>query len=349
MSAVSTQESSLPSPSSKRPKRALLIGINQYPHFPPKCQLDGAVNDVESLEAMLRGQFDFPDTSVETLTNSAATRAGMIAAFGRLLDRTQKGDSVLVHYSGHGSRRRRGDNPYRGDRWENVLVPYDSSHGSTSPNRDISGSELYAWLRHLSAKTPRITLILDCCHAGTLPRDQSGAHLGRVRTVFSDDRNASYEHFPWSEEDRQLPRPNESGWLTASSAYTLIAACQRNEKAREITLREQGVRLHHGALTAALLQALPAVAEATYRELLPLLTQAVQGRFDDQHPQIEGAIHRQLFRVQEQGPRREALVSACTQERLVIAAGAIQDVTPGSIWAISTPALHRSAAPGCSW
>ncbi|MCH9647428.1 MAG: caspase family protein [Deltaproteobacteria bacterium] len=330
-------------------KRALLIGINDYPHFRFEAQLKGAVHDVETMDSLLR-DFGFDTEDVEILTNDRATRAGIVSAMQRLLSRTCRGDTVVVHFSGHGSRRRAPGCIYRGEDLESVLVTNDSSHEGDEPNRDISGSELYTWLRHLSVLTPRVTLVLDCCHAGTMAR-KPGAELRvsrqrgdgvRVREVEPDERFMEELPFPWSMDDTALPGPGETDWLPMNEALTLIAACTGNERASEMNIEDGSSLVSQGALTEALGVALKEAPEgATYNDLLPVITHRVRRLYPDQHPQIEGARNRVILGIEERRPRREVSVISSRQSDLVLDVGSLHGVGAGSIWGIYPPTFDK--------
>ena len=94
----------------------------------------------------LREQFAFADADIELLKDEQATRDAILAAFDRLVDRTQPGDLVVVHYSGHGSQvvDLEKDEP---DGLDETIVPDDSGGGrqdaiiATSPTtRSTNGS-----------------------------------------------------------------------------------------------------------------------------------------------------------------------------------------------------------------
>jgi uncharacterized caspase-like protein len=106
-------------------KRALLVGINEYPNFPPARQLRGCLNDVKLLRRTLCDGFGFPESSITVLTNEQATRAGILAAMKMLVADTEADDVVLFYFSGHGSQMsdREGDEP---DFYDETIIPYDS-------------------------------------------------------------------------------------------------------------------------------------------------------------------------------------------------------------------------------
>src|SRR5262245_60778831 len=84
-------------------KRLLSIGINQYPFWPPERQLKGCVNDVMLLRQILRDQFGFAEENMTLLTDTQATREGILNAFDALVAATGTDDMVVIHYAGHGS------------------------------------------------------------------------------------------------------------------------------------------------------------------------------------------------------------------------------------------------------
>src|SRR2546426_11637608 len=85
-------------------KRALLVGINKYRYSNIIPSLSGSVNDVEDMKALLVGKFNFAPENILVLTDEKATHAGIISAIEtHLINKSQPGDIVVFHYSGHGS------------------------------------------------------------------------------------------------------------------------------------------------------------------------------------------------------------------------------------------------------
>lgn len=94
-------------------KLALLVGINQYPEsvcdFVPQhgSALSGCLTDVELQRELLIHRFGFQAADIVTLTDQAATREGIEAAFvDHLIQQAEPGDLVLFHFSGLGSQLR---------------------------------------------------------------------------------------------------------------------------------------------------------------------------------------------------------------------------------------------------
>ena len=164
-------------------KRALLIGIDAYPHVP---QLDGCVNDVRLMRSVLVDSFGFADGDITLLVNEQATRERIVAAFDALVADTGDNDIVVIHYAGHGSQMtdREGDEP---SGFDSTLMPVDSAR-PPGANRDITDDEIQVVLEALARKTPYTTLIIDACHSGTITRDVFG---GKARSVEPDRRPVS--------------------------------------------------------------------------------------------------------------------------------------------------------------
>ena len=78
-------------------KRALLIGINAYPHVPA---LNGCVNDVRLMRSVLVESFGFAEDRITLLADAQATREGILSAFDALVSSVEPDDIVVVHYAG---------------------------------------------------------------------------------------------------------------------------------------------------------------------------------------------------------------------------------------------------------
>lgn len=314
-------------------KRALLIGINQYPKLPADKQLHGCVNDVELMASILKGRFGFPAGNVKLMRNAEASRENILAQMDTLVADTAENDIVALVYSGHGSqmRDREGD---EADGWDETIVPSDSGRG-TQPNRDITDDEIYLRLLQLTKKTPFVTLLFDCCHSGTISRDAFGEGS---RWIEPDDRPD--QDLPpvldlpaglAGELARAVETP--SGWLPVNDRYVLLAGCSDSESSYEY--RAPGSTTTHGALTYFLGQALTrASPDTTYRDIFEQVGAQVTAERPYQHPQLEGSRDRALFDVRDLKPMRFVAVTARKNDLVTLAAGAAHGMVAGSQWAI---------------
>lgn len=85
-------------------RRALFIGIN---YFGQKGELRGCINDVENIKTFLLENYDFDDYRVLTDDQTddpdyMPTRANITKGFQWLREGASAGDSLILHYSGHG-------------------------------------------------------------------------------------------------------------------------------------------------------------------------------------------------------------------------------------------------------
>jgi hypothetical protein len=80
-------------------KKAFLVGINKYTGSP----LRGCVNDVVVIHQILTTKFGFKNENVKIITDYEATKKNIINGLKWLTQGVKSGDSIVFHYSGHGS------------------------------------------------------------------------------------------------------------------------------------------------------------------------------------------------------------------------------------------------------
>jgi len=144
---------------------ALIVGIADYANIRklPK------VRDAEDLAAALVDVelCGYDPKNVTILLDEEATQAKIRAALGTLKDRCDGDSTVFLYFSGHGGQVKAGANQGQYLLPVEVVYPGDDDLARTA----ISGSEFTAALKAVKAK--RLTVVLDCCHAGGIgePRD----------------------------------------------------------------------------------------------------------------------------------------------------------------------------------
>lgn len=142
-------------------KKALLVGINRYRI--PGADLRGCVNDVRTVETLLRDSYGFAKKDVTVLTDFGATTQAIRAGVKALVRSGRPGDVLLFHFSGHGSNVP-DDNGDEADARDEIICPTDLDW--KKPLRDD-------WLRSsFDALKPGVslTVVMDCCHSGTITR-----------------------------------------------------------------------------------------------------------------------------------------------------------------------------------
>src|SRR5436190_18475232 len=84
----------------KPARRALLVGINDYPD--PANRLEGCVNDVFLMSAILQ-ECGFAPEDIRVVLNERATATGILDRLEWLLEGTEDGQDRVLFYSGHGA------------------------------------------------------------------------------------------------------------------------------------------------------------------------------------------------------------------------------------------------------
>ena len=153
-------------------RRALCVGIDRYPVRP----LAGCVADAR-LWAKTLSALGFDCTF---LLDEEATYSNIVAALEQLVKTSRRGDSIVWQYAGHGTQvpdvngdEADGDSPGQ----DEAICPIDLQAG-----RMVTDDEIGAIVQQLPPGVA-FTMMMDCCHSGTLNRfgigDPAGA--GGVR------------------------------------------------------------------------------------------------------------------------------------------------------------------------
>lgn len=145
-------------------KRALLIGINEYPD--PSHRLAGCVNDTFLMSSLLQERgFDAAD--IRVLLDTRATAQAIRDRLEWLFDGADDGSERVLFYSGHGAQLPGYSAAESVDHVDECLVPYDFDW---SPDRAITDDDFFRRYCELPFSA-RFSAILDCCHAGGMTRD----------------------------------------------------------------------------------------------------------------------------------------------------------------------------------
>lgn len=237
-------------------KRALLIGINKYQQLP---WLAGSRNDVSVIQDLLVRRYGFPPENIQTLFDEAATRKAIIRALEDFVASAGPDDTVLIHYSGHGSQVADLDDDEPDD-LDETICPHDAR---TANVPDITDDELERILGRLNVASA--VVILDSCHSGTALR--TAAADIRSRSVPQDTRVELYGHDKIVTRG-VVPAPGEE-------PYVLFSAAAADQQELDGPFGANGERL--GLLTAALSRALEARdGDVSPRELLNGVEQNVE-------------------------------------------------------------------------
>lgn len=145
-------------------RRALLIGINEYPN--EKDRLEGCVNDVYLMSSLLQ-ECGFEPEDIRVCLDERATAKGITDRMEWLLDDPQPNDERVFYYSGHGTTIPEYGEGNEPDRLTETLVPWDFDWSAATA---ISDDQIWMMYSQLPYNT-RLAMIFDCCHSGGMHRD----------------------------------------------------------------------------------------------------------------------------------------------------------------------------------
>jgi hypothetical protein len=324
-----------PHPDTPHRKLALLIGINKYKYSDPKIDfynLHGCLNDIHKMRNLLIGKFQFKPDDVKMLANEQATHDGILNTIRSfLIDQTNPGDIVVIHFSGHGSQ---ASDPSKINQLDETIVPYDSRdpQGKVS---DITGDELAKYVSELSAKTKFVTVILDSCHSGDLIG--KGLQMGQARSIPPDRRKLP--------QGAQVATKAVEGFRRPNTTFAFIAAARSDETAKEYTVQGQT----YGALTYFFTQEVaPAAGLQTYQDVIGAIATDVVTIYPDQHVNLAG-INKDSAIFSDTSVLAQPFVEVSSSQngKVTLHAGAVHGVTVGSLYAIYAPQTKSfdSASP----
>ncbi|KAL4614803.1 hypothetical protein ACB092_07G079300 [Castanea dentata] len=146
-------------------KRALLCGVSYYGR---SYKLKGSVNDVRCMRYFLVEKMGFPNQSILILTEDETdllripTKDNIRMALKWLVQGVQSGDSLVFHFSGHGSRER-DRNMDEIDGYDETLCPVDyETQGK------IIDDEVNDTIVRPIPRGAKLHAIIDACYSGTV-------------------------------------------------------------------------------------------------------------------------------------------------------------------------------------
>ncbi|GGN12357.1 hypothetical protein GCM10010967_55490 [Dyadobacter beijingensis] len=257
---------------------ALLIGINEYSleSHPPIRGLNGCVNDVTDFGNFLKqnyGDLIADERQILVLTEESATRANVIRAFRTHLTQAGPDDLALVYYSGHGSTGVTAPEFQAGtsDGQEQTWVLHDSRE---TGQYDLADKEIALLLEEVAARSPRIVVIADSCHSGSVTREVEDFLQMQPRFEKGTDNVRPLESYLdgayLQRASLRIPAPD----------HLLLAACDRVERAWESN--------GHGQFTQSLISVLgKSGGQVTYADLFVQVRAFIRNALKNQTPQME--------------------------------------------------------------
>jgi metacaspase-1 len=213
--------------------RSLHLGVNQVDpgHYGAVSPLRRCEQDAADLAAWATAHGYTP----MVLQGAAATAAALFAALDDAAKACRSGDTLLVTFSGHGSRVPDLSGDEAADAMDDTWCLFD---------RQVLDDELLAhW--HRFAPGVRIVMVADSCHSGTMHRGERDPRVEGWRGLRNRERDSLVDRQAAFYRAIAQSCPPVAGPLGAH--LLLLAACQEDERAAE--------GRDHGLLTGALLDA----------------------------------------------------------------------------------------------
>lgn len=259
-------------------KKALIVGIN---YVGTGTELRGCINDARNMQAMLAAR----GFEIEMCLEKDATTQGIKDGLARLTSNASVGDTLVFHYSGHGSQWPSKNEP---DGFEEIICPIDLNWRDKVITDDT--------LRAIFNQVPNgvnVTVVLDCCHSGT-GLDQTATYVKKKPRAKAEKALAAEMETRGS---RYLPPPANIAemlegtelvqWSTSrdvNASALLIAGCRADQTSADAFIDGS----FQGAASAAMLSALKANPKITYAQLIEEMNDYMQVRRFEQEPQLDG-------------------------------------------------------------
>lgn len=265
-------------------KRALLIAIDKYTP-PPGTRiegssrslfrdLDGCINDARSMYSIIMNRFEFPASNIDTLYNEKASRDGIEKTLNKFLASCNTGDIAFLYYAGHGSQVPNSLAREEADKKDESMVPSDTWKPGV---KDLRDKELAVIYNKFIDKGVKLTVIMDCCHSGSLSRGPGDP--GQFRFIADANYDAKDPSQPVPPEERQ------------GGNFLIMSAAQDNEFAQE--QRDEN-NIAHGAFTLAFIKALNQQSiDASALNLFTSIRAILKSNGRKQEPVLGGSPERQ--------------------------------------------------------
>lgn len=266
--------------------KALLVGINAYPN--PSNHLRGCINDIVDMEYFIASKNKvYPKENIRTLTDSRATKKGILSALNWLLLGASAGDQILFQYSGHGAQIPSHSPTTEKDGLDEIICPYDFS-GEASAETAISDKEFAG----IFAKIPQgvhFVWISDSCHSEDLSRKHE---IVEANDSIIDTRFRRFNHKE-STQPAEAIAPIASLGSTHSPLHgALLSGCASHQLSADAYINNR----FNGAFTHYLIKNLNLYGQdASMQEIVKYVNIDLMDNVYDQNPQSEGLLATQKF------------------------------------------------------
>ena len=238
---------------------ALLVGIDKYQHLPP---LAGAVNDAQDIAGALEG---IADSKVTVLLNDAAGYGNIRQHWFAMLERAEKGDTVVFSYAGHGSRVPEQVSGSEADGQDDVFVLAGFDPNQAESSELIRDNQLFEWFKAAEGKGVQLLFVADSCHSGTMTR------AADTRVGLRQTRQVNIDFEAGLAEDMTVELAANVAQVGRSDLpyLTFLSAGLETQQIPEVTIKSvNGHAKTRGALSFVLARALEGEADSDGNKVL---------------------------------------------------------------------------------
>ena len=196
---------------------------------------------------------------ITTLSESEATYHNIQKHLSKLKDNVSKGDTVIVHFSGHGQQIVAMNDSDEPDGLDEALIPFDAAkyksatYDGCNHLRDNEFGRYLNQLRKAAGPEGLVIAIIDACHSDSMNKDAEATDDDVVRGTYeifglTDDEFARYRSRYRNQEKAPLDESPDA------SPIVIVSACRSDQMNHEIKVDGKG----YGSLTYYFIDAIKA-------------------------------------------------------------------------------------------
>lgn len=167
--------------------KTLLIGVSEY--MDPAWRRLSTNNDIVLLQQRLDGRF-----SISVCKDKDATHDGICKALSALRDSVHVGDTVFIHFSGHGQQMIAKDDTSEPDFLDEAIIPYDAfckyNPGEYEGEKHLRDDELSSYVNDIRRRAGNkgfVIVCLDACHSGNSDKGSQDTPIRGTKDIFGEE------------------------------------------------------------------------------------------------------------------------------------------------------------------
>ena len=229
--------------------RALIVGIGNYDQLATGWTKIHGDKDVELLKPLFEKR---GFTDIVTLINEQATKRSIVEALVDLEKRSQPGDKIYFHFSGHGQPVRDDNHDEMGGKkYDESIIPYDACRdnlkmgGKYEGHNHLIDDELSPLLNNIKVKIGtkgELFVVVDACYSKGIQKDEV-TDIDPDILKYTRGTDQPFVPKTGSKYLENIPKPKE---FVRNGNMTVVTACQSNESNYEYKV---DARTRYGSLS----------------------------------------------------------------------------------------------------